>query len=100
MQLACMRPVRIAGLSSSRRKAPCLAFRRYVTFLSDGWPRLFAGLASTGTASAGREGEGYSALYYNEVGEEVGGGYAGGDGRYTSWGVRTERYARRTWIGD
>lgn len=99
MQLACMRPVRIAGLVVENEGAvPSISSVRYL--LIGRLAAVFAGLASIGTASAGREGEGYSALYYNEAGEEVGGGYDGGDGRYTSWGVRTERYARRTWIGD
>ena len=61
---------------------------------------VLLGLLLAGAAVAGRAGEAYSVLYFDEAGNEVGGATANCGGQYTSWGERTEHYVRRTWICD
>ena len=61
---------------------------------------VLLGLLLAGSAMAGRAGEGYSVIYFDESGEEVGGATANCGGQYVSWGIRTEHYTRRTWICD
>lgn len=58
------------------------------------------GLLMAGVAVAGRAGEGYSVLYFDEAGNEVGGATANCGGQYASWGIRTTHYQRNTWICD
>lgn len=58
------------------------------------------GLLLAGAAIAGRAGEAYSILYFDEAGNEVGGATANCGGQYLSWGIRTAYYTRNTWICD
>ena len=61
---------------------------------------MLLGLCTAGTVLAGRAGEGYSILYFDEFGEEVGGATATCGGQYSSWGIRTSTYTRHTWVCD
>ncbi|WP_147300659.1 DUF6289 family protein [Lysobacter silvisoli] len=58
------------------------------------------GLLLAGAAVAGRAGEAYSVIYFDDAGNEVGGATANCGGQYVSWGERTDNYVRRTWICD
>jgi len=58
------------------------------------------GLLLAGAAVAGRAGEAYSMIYFDDAGNEVGGATANCGGQYLSWGIRTTHYTRNTWICD
>lgn len=51
-------------------------------------------------ALAGPPGQGYSILYLDDAGNEVGGATASCGGQFTSWGVRTSNSIKRTWACD
>lgn len=59
---------------------------------------LAAGAAAV--AHAAPPFQGYSVTYFDDAGEAVGGVTAHCSGELLQWGVRTERYERRTWICD
>ncbi|MEH6420905.1 DUF6289 family protein [Pseudomonas sp. CGJS7] len=56
--------------------------------------------AMLGGAQAGPAGQGYSIIYFDAAGNEVGGATANCGGQYLSWGDRTEVFKKRTWICD
>ncbi len=55
-----------------------------------------AGTAGAGIALASPPGQGYAIVYYDDVGEPVGGAIANPcTGSYSSWGIRTDVFTKK-----
>ncbi|ALN65443.1 hypothetical protein GLA29479_4612 [Lysobacter antibioticus] len=61
---------------------------------------VLGGFALAGSVKAAPPWQGYSILYFNEAGEEVGGAVASCGGQYSSWGERTAIFQKQTWFCD
>ncbi|MGO1002332.1 DUF6289 family protein [Lysobacter sp. CA196] len=61
---------------------------------------MLGAMVLAGSVNASPPGQGYSILYFNDAGEEVGGAVANCGGQYSSWGERTAIYQKRTWYCD